>query len=305
MEKKKILLLYDNRELDRQVLRPVNYHTFEHDWIVQHGGNSGNKLYSTAVEQYLIKEDIEYSYYRDEPIEAINEQYDMAVYATANLFNANPVVVDQMESVAAMIEQFKIPVYILGCGLQCADYDEITSLAATIREPVERFLRAVYRTGGELALRGYATKELLDKIMPNTAVVTGCPSFYQRGRDLHIGNEKVSEDHFKPAINGNLKYLRKIGMLSQFEKYANSIYMDQDEFAKILYFSSKDKDDTVIELVRKKTIMAPKLLAERRVQLIYDVPVWLEYFKEENISFSYQTGTPPALLSRRLFPEWE
>lgn len=287
MEKKKILLLYDNRELDRQVIRPVNYHSFEHDWIVQHGGNAGNKLYNTAVEQYLTKPDVEYSYYtNEEPIEAINEQYDMAVYATANLFNANPAVISLLEQVTETIEQFKIPVYILGCGLQCAGYDEIASLAETIREPVERFLRAVYRTGGELALRGYATKELLDKIMPNTAVVTGCPSFYQRGRNLHIGNEKVSEDHFKPAINGNLKYLRKIGMLSQFEKYDNSVYMDQDEFAKILYFNSRDKDDTVVELVRKRTIMAPKLLAERRVQLIYDVPVWLEYFKEENISFS-------------------
>ena len=54
MKKKNILLLYDNRDLDRQVLRPVNYDTFEEEWVRQNGGNSGNKLFNTAVEQYQI-----------------------------------------------------------------------------------------------------------------------------------------------------------------------------------------------------------------------------------------------------------
>ena len=238
----RILLLYDNKEFDRQVLRPVDYTTFEHDWVVQNGGNSGNKLYNTAVEQYLTKEDIEYDYYTgNENIDEINEKYDLAIFTTANIFNANPVITKQLDEFARMIDKFHIPVYILGCGLQCASYDDISNLAEQIKEPAKRFLKAIYTTGGELALRGYATKELLDKVMKNTAVVTGCPSFYQRGSKLRISNEKVSEEEFTPAINGNLKYLKKIGLLPVFDTYSQSVYIDQDEFAEVLYFYSKSK----------------------------------------------------------------
>ena len=42
MKNKNILLLYDVQELDRQVLKPVNYLTFEECWKKQNGGNVGN-----------------------------------------------------------------------------------------------------------------------------------------------------------------------------------------------------------------------------------------------------------------------
>lgn len=286
MKKKNILLLYDNRELDRQVLRPVNYNTFEEEWIRQNGGNSGNKLFNTAVEQYLTKEDIEYAYYTGrEPVEEINEKYDLAIFTTANIFNAHPRIRKELDVFAETIGKFKIPVYILGCGLQCASYDDIGSLAEEIGDSARAFLQAIYRTGGELAIRGYATKEFLDRVMPNTAVVTGCPSFYQRGSRIRISNDKVSEEQFKPAINGNLKYLKQIGMLHVFEQYKNSIYMDQDEFAEVLYFHSRKRSNTT-ELVRKKTLCGVKLLVQDRVRLFYDVPVWLSSFQRQQISFS-------------------
>lgn len=287
MKKKNILLLYDNRIFDKQVLKPTEYDSFEEAWIKQQFSNAGNKLYYTAVEQYLTKEDIDYSYYTgDETAEEINEKYDLAIFTTANIFNANPNVTPELEQFAEMISRFKIPVYILGCGLQCAGYDEIDALADAIREPTAKFLQAIYRTGGELALRGYATKEFLDKVMPNTAVVTGCPSFYQRGSGLQISNDKVSEEQFKPSINGNLKYLKKIGMLQVFDQYSNSIYVDQDELAQVLYFRRPGRYNNTMELVRKRTLYSVKLLAENRVRFFYDVPVWLSWFREENISFS-------------------
>lgn len=288
MKKKNILLLYDHNDLDRQVLRPTNYGSFEQDWIKQRFSNAGNKLYNTAVEQYLTKEDISYDYYiGEETAEQINEKYDMAIFTTANIFNANPNVMPELAAFAELIGKFKIPVYILGCGLQCASYDEIGALAEAIKEPAQQFLKAIYRTGGELALRGYATKELIDLILPgNTAVVTGCPSFYQRGGGLQISNEKVAEEQFRPSVNGNLKYLKQIGMLQVFEQYPHSVYVDQDELAQALYFSRRGRHCNAMELVRKKTLYSVKLLAEDRVRVFYDVPVWLSWFGEEKISFS-------------------
>ena len=111
MKKRNILLLYDNHDLDRQVLRPVDYSTFEEAWIKQGFGNAGNKLYNTAVEQYLTKEDITYSYYTgEETAEEINDRYDMAIFTTANIFNANPYVTPELEEFASAISKFKIPV---------------------------------------------------------------------------------------------------------------------------------------------------------------------------------------------------
>jgi len=284
---KRVLLFYDNADLDRQVVRPVDYSAFEKEWNRQGGGNSGNKLFISATEQYLNKEDIEYAYYTgEEKAQVINEKYDLIVIPMANMFNANPVVLRQLNEYTDLIEQFRIPVYILGCGIQCESYDHLGELAQAVREPVGRFLKAVYQTGGELALRGYATKEFLDKVMPNTAVATGCPSFYQRGSGLQISNDKVPEAKFKPSVNGNLKYLKQIGMLPVFDQYQDSFYLDQDELAQVLYFRNAGKNGNPLELVRKKTLYSVKLLAQGRVRLFYDIPVWISWFQEEKISFS-------------------
>ncbi|NBJ96824.1 polysaccharide pyruvyl transferase family protein [bacterium 1xD8-48] len=288
MKNKNILLLYDGQELDRQVLKPVNYLTFEECWKKQNGGNVGNKLFTSAIEQYLTKDDITYSYYTgNEKMGEINERYDIAILPLANIFNAHPTVRQLLESYIEIIEQLKIPTYIIGCGLQCDSYDDIGSLADILREPVKRLLHAIYQAGGELAVRGYATKEFLDKIMQNSAEVTGCPSLYQKGSGLQITNRKIEEKYFKPVINGNLKYLRKINMLSGFERYKNSIYLDQDEFAQWLYFKKLNlKDRNVWELVRKKTYFGAYLLTEDRIKLIYDIPCWLNYLETQGFHFS-------------------
>lgn len=106
--------MYDNRDLDRQILKPTDYASSEEAWIKQRFSNAGNKLYNTTVEQYLTKDDITYSYYRgEETIEEINDKYDLAIFTTANIFNANPVVMPELEQFVAVINRFKIPVYIL------------------------------------------------------------------------------------------------------------------------------------------------------------------------------------------------
>lgn len=288
MKNRNVLLLYNDEELDRQVLKPVDYSIFEEKWKKQNGGNAGNKLFTFAVEQYLTKNDINYFYYTgDESIEDINERYDIVVLPLANIFNSHPVILQLLRKYTEIIRQLTIPIYIIGCGLQCSDYKEIGSLVNMIGKPVSEFLDAVYCTGGELALRGYATKKFLDKIMSNSAEVTGCPSVYQKGPNLQITNMKVEEKDFRPVINGNLKYLRKTYVLPAFDKYKNSIYLDQDEFAEWLYFKKlSSKDKFIWRLIRKKTYYGANLLCEDRIKLLYDIPYWLEYLQNEGFNFS-------------------
>ena len=146
MKKKNILVLYDNRDLDRQVLKPVDYTAFEQEWIRQNGGNSGNKLFNTAVEQYLTKEDIDYAYYNgSESVEEINEKYDLAIFTTANIFNAHPRIRKELDDFAEMIGKFKRLIYLcilngprrsfrayIPCGGQASDNVNIWKAAINL-----------------------------------------------------------------------------------------------------------------------------------------------------------------------------
>lgn len=290
MKKKRIVLLYNHNDLDRNIMLPVSYKDFQQEWKRQNGGNAGNKLFISAVEQYVCQDSIEYGYMDEKTPDELNQDYDLAVLPLANILNANKGVLHQLEGYTELIKKLKIPVYVIGIGLQADYYDEISILAEEIQVPVKNFLSAIYEKGGELALRGYATKELLDKIMPNTAVVTGCPSMYQMGPNLKIDLKKVAKEDFIPAINGNLTYLEKINMLNCFEKYQDSIYFDQDEFAELMYFNNKSSKIDFVQMLRllnSKTYLGLQLFCKNRIKLIYDIPVWMQYLK----NFTYSCGS--------------
>lgn len=290
MRKKRIVLLYNHNNLDTNIMNPVNYEKFEREWEKQNGGNAGNKLFISAVEQYVCQDNIEYGYMDDRTPDELNQNYDIAVLPLANILNANQGVLKQLEWYTELIKQLNMPVFIIGIGLQADSYDDIGRLAREIQEPVKKLLSAVYEKGGELALRGYATKELLDKIMPNTAVVTGCPSMYQMGPDLKVDISKVSKNDFHPAINGNLDYLEKINMINCFKQYENSVYLDQDEFAELMYFDERLRGIDFVQmlkLINSKTYLGMQLFCDNRIKLIYDIPVWMRYLK----NFNYSCGS--------------
>ncbi len=283
--KNHILLLSERRAypLDYIVDRPVDYANFNKAF--QNGGNSGNKLFVSAVEQYLTKQDICYSYYNpDMCAEEINERYDRVVLPTANIFGIHAI--RWIDFYADFAEKLKIPIYILGAGIQCKNDTDIDRLVERTQTHTIRLCKAVYHSGGEFALRGYFTKEYLDRIFPNTAVVTGCPSMYQNGRGLKIDTNKLkaaAKEEIRFGLNG---YMREdeeslIGIL---RSYPRAIFMDQGEFGEILY------SNNWCEGRKKPNIMYSfaiyELLLQDRIKLLYDVPVWLDYIKDKiDISF--------------------
>ena len=132
----------------------------------------------------------------------INENYDMVICPQANLFNKyfNKTIL----SFISVFKNIKIPVYMIACGAQADSYDKLDELVEKIGDVTKELIETVYSTGGEFALRGNFTKEFFDRLGENTAVVTGCPSIYQMGRDLYVSNKKVGKEEFKPLFNGNL-----------------------------------------------------------------------------------------------------
>jgi hypothetical protein len=93
-----------------------------------------------------------------------------------------------------------------------------------------RFIKSIYATGGEFCLRGYYSKEFFDKLGFHDAVVTGCPSLFQRGKDLKVEYEKITKDQLKPALNGDFELCKK-----PLKDYYSGAYFDQGKFYPVLY----------------------------------------------------------------------
>lgn len=278
-DKSEILLLSARREypFDYIVDRPVNYADF--DRALRNGGNSGNKLFVSAVEQYLTKQDICYSYLNTGLcVEEINERFDRVVLPTANIFGVHAL--RWLEFYADFVEKLKIPIFILGAGIQCGNYTEIDQLVKETQAHTIRLCEAVYCSGGEFGLRGYFTKEYLDRIFPNTAVVTGCPSMYQNGRNLKIDTDRLkttTREKLRLGLNGYLRGEEEF-LIEILRSHPRSTFMDQGEFGELLYsndFCDRKKKPEIMD-----AYAVYELLLQDRIKLIYDVPVWLNYIRD-------------------------
>lgn len=293
---KKILLLQNPDFLDSNVKEPTDYDNILIAWERQQGGNSGNKLFTTSMEKFLCKDDISYYYYRpDFSPEYINANFSCLVWPTANIFGYH--YIKGLETYSAFFSKLRIPVYVIGAGIQCKNEAEIECLARDMQKVIQIFLDNIYHTGGELALRGYYTKRLLDMVMPNTAVVTGCPSIYQTGRELRI--DKAKKDTIRTAVNGSVITINKTG-LRKVLRWDKTEYIDQDEFISLLYGSVESlKKTKPAMLFWRYSALGLSLVSQNRVKLIYDIPVWIGYMRD-NFDLSIGTrihGNVASLLS--------
>lgn len=234
--------------------------------------NTGNKLWFQAIISEISTGENQLEYLeRNMTSDYINTTYDMVVAPMANIFSAD--YADMLDKLADKFSQIKIPVYVIACGVQAGSYDELESLCDSIREPATRFISTIYRTGGEFALRGYFTKEFFDRLGFKSAVVTGCPSLYQMGRNLTVTIPKSRKDKadFKPLFNGDFPK-----MWEQMKKYPQSEYSDQHLYYNLLYnrsyvdYSEIEYCD-VKKMVKEFVLPAVELLAQNRINLFIDM----------------------------------
>lgn len=281
----KKVLLYLNKE----IFEPTDYKLLPFDFDL-YGGNTGNLLFFQASQQYLLNSGIDFDYHNPNmTIDEINEKYRCIILPTANLLSANKKMRQRMRSYTELFSQSKIPVFILGIGAQAPDYEALPDLYQTIKNDASAFIKSVYETGGQFSLRGYFTEELFKKLGFRQAVVTGCPSLYQQGRDLQVPTNKVDISEFKPLINGTVGYLSTPEVRRFFKDYQQSQYLDQDQFLDILYkeFPLKINDTIMAKLLKKYSATGLKLITENRLNLFADLPVWKKYIKDNNFNFAF------------------
>ena len=148
-------------------------------------------------------------------------------------------------------------------------------------------------------MRGNTTKEFFDMLGNNSAVVTGCPSMFQMGRNLKISNEKVDRETFKASLNGsfNLPISR--------QDFQKCDFIDQDRYIEMLfrpnYLASHPINfRTVLSDVAYRGYVYSQSLADRRIKAFLDTQQWMRYFEVEDIDFSFGSrihGTIMPILS--------
>lgn len=256
------------------IFHQTDYTNYE--WIK--ATNVGNKLWLMGLISTISTPDNQIDFlesYMD--ADYINANYDICIKPEANIFS--PRFRDGMERHVERYKDVKIPIYVIACGAAAKSYDELNELCSAIKEPATAFIRSVYKTGGEFCLRGYFTKEMFDRLGFRDAVVTGCPSMFQLGRDLQISNNKVAPDHFRVALNGSIGMIKKT-----MKRTANSEFIDQGIFYPVLYsneYSQKEKTS-----VKLYGIFGIEMLQENRVKLWIDLQDWADYLIAKGFSFS-------------------
>lgn len=247
--------------------------------------NVGNKVWLQAIVSLISSENVEYDFgYESISTDDINNNFDYVIMPLANCFHSGWI--QWMRKRTQIIKQIKIPVFVIACGVQANSYDDLNSLIESTREPATEFIKSVYNTGGEWALRGFFTYEYFKRLGFPDAVVTGCPSLFQMGRDLLISNYKISQSEFKYSLNGGFD------LPINDDEYDNCDFIDQGNYGNLFYdstFFEKHNFNArrILKLVRRGETHVLKAIADNRIKIFADTQDWLSYFILNKISFSF------------------
>lgn len=256
------------------VFQQTDYSKYE--WIK--ATNVGNKLWLLGLISTISTPENHIDFLESYmSADYINQNYDICIKPEANIFSSR--FIDGMKSHVDRYKDVKIPIYVIACGAAAKDYDELDDLCAAIREPATAFIKSIYKTGGEFCLRGHFTKSMFDRFGFHDAVVTGCPSLFQMGRNLHVPTEKVSPSAFHAVLNGSIDLVKH-----SMKQHPDSVFIDQGMFYPMLY--SNEHSPNVKSCVKLYGTYGLRLLHEDRVKLWIDLQDWADYLLTQNFSFS-------------------
>lgn len=298
---KKILIYYPPNKLGMSDFRKTDYSTLAERARNELDGkipNFGNKVWLQGILSEIHNKETSYEFGYDELSEDyINNNYDCVLLPLANCFHYNWI--PYLEKRASHVSKLKIPVYVIACGIQAKSYDEIDSLVNAVEKPATEFISSVYNTGGEFALRGYFTAEFFERLGFKNAVVTGCPSIFQMGRDLTISNDKVSRKEFVSTINGTFK------LPISDRDIRSSDFVCQDKNGKVLYdpkyfVSNPFAFRRILKYIKRGDYDFVRAVANNKIKLFADTQQWMSYYVYNNVSFSFGSrihGTIMPILS--------
>ena len=157
----KILIYKDvvpNGEYD--IFRTIDYQKFRDEVGESACYNVGNRAWLQGIIVALEDGKNELVFLTKEMTPSqINAEFDFIVLPMANIFQRRYIA--DMERLTKIFSQIKVPTYVIACGAQADSFDQLEELVESVKEPASRFIRSIYETGGEFALRGFFTKDFL------------------------------------------------------------------------------------------------------------------------------------------------
>src|SRR5688572_5329288 len=157
------------------------------------GNNVGNLVFSHAAHKLLGARGVEITSNRfvvsPRAADRINEQYDVFVVPLANAFRRS--YAHRVDAMTNLIERLKIPVVVLGVGVQ-TNVDADREYLRPIDESVTRFCRAVLDRSHSIGVRGEITANYLRTLGFSAVDEIGCPSMFLHGDTLPVEKRKTT-----------------------------------------------------------------------------------------------------------------
>lgn len=271
--------------------------------------NIGNLLFQNSVFRTFMDEGvaIEPDYYNfdtsEERAKEINDKYDYYLLPLANYFRESymPFLRKQTE----LIKQLKIPVVVIGIGLQAPTNSKIED-GFSFDDDVRDFVKAVLKRSSMIGLRGKTTARYLKSLgfqEEKDFTVIGCPSMYTYGKHLHIEQKKITS---KSLVYVNSARKRINDTISEYlehatKAFANHQFIPQDiDELKAVYTGHGD----IIYNSNYSNYMTKEIYRSSHVQFPLNVTTWLKSLKEADLTFGARihgniaavlAGTPSVL----------
>lgn len=169
--------------------------------------NVGNMVFSEAALKALSRPDVDvtplgYAIHKIDP-QRINEQFDAVVLPFANAFRL--AWKDQLIAYTRFLEKLRIPVVVMGVGIQ-TDFEYNLDHLKPIEKETKAFVSAVLDRSNSIGVRGEASKQFLTKLgfHDQYVDVIGCPSMFRYGPQLPLDMGKLEKPSDESAYALNM-----------------------------------------------------------------------------------------------------
>ena len=265
------------------IFHPTDYETIWKNVLSQNSAiNWGNKLWFQGIISEIDTPENELFFLSDETIEQINDKYDLIIYPMANFFGIE--FCSDTTNLVSIFSRIKIPVFIIACGVQLKRIEDMDELIHAIASPASRFIETIYKTGGEFALRGHCSKDFFNSLGYKSAVVTGCPSLFQLGRDFQVAVSNFSRQEIVPIINGDM-----ISFEAILKDSVKSCFISQDTYGEMLYNQDYFSHMSImkdIRFVKNYGFYIADLISEDRIKMFADMSEWFNFIIAHDFNFS-------------------
>ncbi|EOS8068860.1 polysaccharide pyruvyl transferase family protein [Enterococcus lactis] len=256
------------------------------------GRNVGNFVYAYSVFRNLYSEDVDLvsdNYSTDiKKADYINENYDAYVLPLANGFRQS--FIPTLRRYTALIKKLKIPVYVIGIGVQ-APYEIDVKKGFSFDNDVKEFVSTVLDHSSMLGLRGQITSDYLSALgfkEGRDHTVIGCPSMYTFGdniniRSLNLTSESKINTSLTPSASQNVVSF----IHSLFDNYENACYIPQDTEELVMAYSGAPMYGGTA--FQAKTFDYPssinsKEYKEDRMKFFLSAKTWFDHVKQSDFN---------------------